>query len=92
MTAHHIPCQVPTVITESKEDTTATPIGALSATNRPDCAPVPQSAIGPTLNEQGYYVGRVERNLCSVTDVSCQSAFLTTKGGAATGLALGERA
>jgi hypothetical protein len=69
-----------------------TPTGALSATNRPDSAPVPQSAIGPTLNEQGYYVGRIERNLCSVTDGSCQSAFLTTKDRAGTGLALGERA
>jgi hypothetical protein len=27
----------------------------------PDYAPVPQSALGPALNEQGYYVGRVER-------------------------------
>ena len=25
----------------------------------PDYAPVPRSAIGPALNEQGYYVGRV---------------------------------
>jgi hypothetical protein len=28
-----------------------------------DYAPVPRSALGPDLNEQGYYVGRVERNL-----------------------------
>jgi len=27
----------------------------------PDYAPVPQSALGPALNEQGYYVDRVER-------------------------------
>ena len=27
----------------------------------PDYAPVPQSARGPALNEQGYYVDRVER-------------------------------
>ena len=52
----------------------------------------PQSAIGPALNEQSYSVGRVERNLYWVTDSSGQSAFLTTKDGAATGLALGERA
>ncbi len=25
----------------------------------PDYAPVPNSALGPALNEQGYYVGRV---------------------------------
>ena len=29
----------------------------------PDYAPIPRSAFGPALNEQGYYVGRVERNL-----------------------------
>ena len=28
----------------------------------PDFAPVPRSALGPALNEQGYSVGRVERN------------------------------
>src|SRR2546423_5500391 len=47
----------------------------------PDYAPVPRSALGPALNEQGYYVGRVERNLFWVTDGSYQSAFLTTKDG-----------
>ncbi len=30
---------------------------------RPGYAPVPASALGPAPNEQGYYVGRVERNL-----------------------------
>ena len=29
----------------------------------PDYAPVPRSALGPAINEQGYYVGRVARNL-----------------------------
>ena len=47
----------------------------------PDYAPVPQSAMGPTLNEQGYYVGRVERNLYWVTDGVYQAAFLTTPDG-----------
>jgi glyoxylase-like metal-dependent hydrolase (beta-lactamase superfamily II) len=47
----------------------------------PDYAPVPQSAFGPALNEQGYYVGRVERNLYWVTDGTYQSAFLTTADG-----------
>jgi hypothetical protein len=28
----------------------------------PDYAPIPKSALGPALNDQGYYVGRVERN------------------------------
>ena len=32
-----------------------------------DYAPIPRSALGPALNEQGYYVGRVQRNLYYVT-------------------------
>jgi len=47
----------------------------------PDYAPIPQSAIGPTLNKYGYYVGRVERNLYYITDGIYQSAFLTTSDG-----------
>jgi glyoxylase-like metal-dependent hydrolase (beta-lactamase superfamily II) len=47
----------------------------------PDYAPVPGSALGPALNERGYYVGRVERNLYWVTDGTYQSAHLTTKDG-----------
>jgi glyoxylase-like metal-dependent hydrolase (beta-lactamase superfamily II) len=50
-------------------------------TGLPDYAPVPQSAMGPTLNQHGYYVGRVERNLYWVTDGVYQSAFLTTSEG-----------
>ena len=30
----------------------------------PDYAPVPQASFGPAVNDQAYYVGRVERNLC----------------------------
>jgi glyoxylase-like metal-dependent hydrolase (beta-lactamase superfamily II) len=47
----------------------------------PDYAPVPRSALGPTLNDQGYYVGRVERNLYWITDGTYVSAFLTTSDG-----------
>lgn len=47
----------------------------------PDYVPVPQSALGPAPNEQGYHVGRVERNLFWVTDGTYQSAFLATDGG-----------
>src|SRR4051795_230613 len=47
----------------------------------PDYAPVPSSALGPALNEQGYYVGRVVRNLYWVTDGVYQAAFLTTPDG-----------
>src|SRR6266436_2676385 len=47
----------------------------------PDYAPVPKSALGPALNAQGYYVGRVEKNLYWVTDATYQSAFLITRDG-----------
>ena len=47
----------------------------------PDYAPVPPSALGPALNDQGYFVGRVERNLYWVTDGVYNSAFLTTPDG-----------
>src|SRR5580765_557259 len=47
----------------------------------PVYAPVPASALGPAPNAQGYYVGRVERNLYWVTDGVYQSAFLTTTDG-----------
>jgi hypothetical protein len=36
--------------------------------NLPDYAQIPRTALGPALNAQGYYVGRVERNLYWVTD------------------------
>jgi glyoxylase-like metal-dependent hydrolase (beta-lactamase superfamily II) len=47
----------------------------------PDYAPIPPSALGPAVNAQGYYVGRVQRNLYWVTDGTYQAAFLTTKDG-----------
>jgi glyoxylase-like metal-dependent hydrolase (beta-lactamase superfamily II) len=47
----------------------------------PEYAPVPQASLGVALNDQGYYVGRVERNLYWVTDGVYQSAFLTTRDG-----------
>ena len=46
----------------------------------PDYAPIPPSALGPELNAQGFYVGRVERNLW-VTDGVYQAAFLTSRDG-----------
>jgi glyoxylase-like metal-dependent hydrolase (beta-lactamase superfamily II) len=52
-----------------------------SAQDLPDYAPVPRSALGPALNERGFYVGRVERNLYWITDGVYQSAFLTTRDG-----------
>jgi glyoxylase-like metal-dependent hydrolase (beta-lactamase superfamily II) len=55
--------------------------GANGAAALPDYAPVPRSALGPALNDQGYHVGRVERNLYWVTDGVLQAAFLTTPDG-----------
>ena len=59
----------------------STPATTVDTEGLPDYAPVPRSALGPALNEQGYYVGRVERNLYWVTDGTYQSAFLTTSDG-----------
>lgn len=42
---------------------------------------VPGAALGPALNEQGYFVGRVERNPFWVTDGTYQAAFLATSQG-----------
>ena len=56
-------------------------MSATETSAMPDYAPVPRSALGPALDEQGYYVGRVERNLYWVTDGTYQSAFLTTTDG-----------
>ena len=47
----------------------------------PDYAPIPPSALGPAVNAQGYFVGRVKRNLYWVTDSTYQAAFLTTRDG-----------
>jgi glyoxylase-like metal-dependent hydrolase (beta-lactamase superfamily II) len=55
--------------------------GASGADALPDYAPVPRSALGPALNDQGYHVGQVERNLYWVTDGTYQAAFLTTPDG-----------
>jgi glyoxylase-like metal-dependent hydrolase (beta-lactamase superfamily II) len=60
---------------------TATSSGSPSGPPLPDYVPIPPSALGPALNEQGYYVGRVERNLFWVTDGTYQSAFLVTDEG-----------
>src|SRR5882672_11880809 len=51
------------------------------AADLPDYAPIPKSALGPALNEQGYHVGRVERNLYAVTGGTYQSAVLATPDG-----------
>jgi hypothetical protein len=45
--------------------TSPTP-GAPGAPILADYVPVPQASPGPAVNDQGYYVGRVERNLESI--------------------------
>ena len=54
---------------------------AAGALNLPEYAPVPAIAKGPPLNEHGYHVWQVERNLYAVTDNVYMSAFLTTPDG-----------
>ena len=53
----------------------------MATTALPDYAPIPSVGLGPDLNEQGYYVGRVERNLFYVTDGTYQAAILLTDEG-----------
>jgi glyoxylase-like metal-dependent hydrolase (beta-lactamase superfamily II) len=56
-------------------------LGVRPGESLPVYAPIPGAALGPALNDQGYYVGRVERNLYWVTDGTYQSAFLSTRDG-----------
>src|SRR5271169_6544356 len=53
----------------------------VTAASLPDYAPIPETSLGPAVNDQGYYVGRVERNLYWVTDGVYQCGFLTTPDG-----------
>jgi glyoxylase-like metal-dependent hydrolase (beta-lactamase superfamily II) len=55
--------------------------GSTTETASSEYAPIPESSMGAALNEQGYAVGRVERNLYWVTDGVYQAAFLTTQDG-----------
>ena len=55
--------------------------GATGALDLPEYAPVPAIAKGATLNEHGYHVWQVQRNLYAVTDNVYMSAFLTTPDG-----------
>jgi hypothetical protein len=60
---------------------TSPALGAPGTPILPDYAPVLQASLGPAVNDQGYYVGRVEPNLYWVTDGDYHSAFLTTRDG-----------
>jgi glyoxylase-like metal-dependent hydrolase (beta-lactamase superfamily II) len=60
---------------------TSPAVGANGAPDLPEYAPVPAIAKGAVLNEHGYHVWQVERNLYAVTDNVYMSAFLTTPDG-----------
>jgi glyoxylase-like metal-dependent hydrolase (beta-lactamase superfamily II) len=59
----------------------AAPSAASPTDTLPDYAPVPASAVGPALNESGYFVGRIAGNLYWVTEGFTQAMFLTTPEG-----------
>jgi len=63
----------------------AAPSAASPTDDLPDYAPVPPSALGPALNESGYFVGRIaeNENLYWVTEGFTQALFLTTPEGVA---------
>ncbi|MER5796417.1 MBL fold metallo-hydrolase [Streptomyces sp. NPDC001980] len=61
--------------------------GTADAVDRADTAglpgfePVPAGSMGPALNADGYYVGRIKGNLYWVTDAYYQAMFLSTRHG-----------
>jgi glyoxylase-like metal-dependent hydrolase (beta-lactamase superfamily II) len=65
------------------ESTPEVSAGSRRATGRSPSVGTEMSepALGPTVGEQGYYVGRVEGNLYRVTDGNYQCAFMTTRDG-----------
>ena len=74
---------VPAFSTVIADATLSSPAAAATTTSDdlPDFAPVPPSSLGPALNAQGYFVGRINRNLYWVKDSSYIAAFLTTRDG-----------
>lgn len=59
----------------------AAPFAASPTDTLPDYAPIPASAVGPALNESGYFVGHIAGNLYWVTEGFSQAMFLTTPEG-----------
>jgi glyoxylase-like metal-dependent hydrolase (beta-lactamase superfamily II) len=59
----------------------AAPSTAAPADDLPDYAPVPPAALGPALNDAGYFVGHIGGNLYWVTEGFSQAMFLTTPEG-----------
>ena len=56
---------------------TSPAIGVDDADTLADCAPIHRSALGPGFNDQGFDVGRVERNLYWINDATHASALPT---------------
>jgi glyoxylase-like metal-dependent hydrolase (beta-lactamase superfamily II) len=54
---------------------------AAGAAGPPGYAPVPPGALGPSVNADGYFVGKINGNLYWVTDSAYQAMFLTTREG-----------
>jgi glyoxylase-like metal-dependent hydrolase (beta-lactamase superfamily II) len=59
----------------------AAPLTATPADDLPDYAPVPPAALGPALNDAGYFVGHIGGNLYWVTEGFSQVMFLSTPEG-----------
>src|SRR5882757_8891532 len=76
--AHGRPGRAPRI---QGETVTSPAMSATGAPDLPEYAPVPAIAKGAALNEHGYHVRHVERNLYAVTDNVYMSAFLTTPDG-----------
>src|SRR4029079_4173964 len=56
-------------------------VSATETATLPDYAPLPETAVGPALNQQDSYLRRVQRNLSYVTDGTYMCAFLTSSDG-----------
>jgi glyoxylase-like metal-dependent hydrolase (beta-lactamase superfamily II) len=57
------------------------PARAAATDDWPRYAPIPPGSLGPPLNAEGYYVGRIRDNLFWITDSYYQVMFLSTSDG-----------
>jgi glyoxylase-like metal-dependent hydrolase (beta-lactamase superfamily II) len=59
----------------------STALAAGTGSPTPTYAPIPEGALGPPLNTDGYFVGRISGDLYWVTDSFYIAMFLTTRDG-----------
>ena len=59
----------------------STALAADTGCPTPTYAPIPEGALGPPLNADGYFVGRISGDLYWVTDAFYIAMFLTTRDG-----------